>query len=77
MILITIGSVSPKPLRPVSMTPAAPVGKFTAIVVDTIGKFVTGVNDTGVLDLRISPRIFKLIRNDPNVIFRGSGENDS
>jgi hypothetical protein len=29
------------------------------------------------LDLRISPRIFKKNRNDPNVIFRGLGEGDS
>jgi hypothetical protein len=29
------------------------------------------------LDLRISPRIFKKIRNDPNVIIRGLGEGDS
>ncbi len=29
------------------------------------------------LDLRISPRIFKKIQNDPRVIFRGLGEDDS
>ncbi len=29
------------------------------------------------LDLRISPRIFDKIRNDPNVIIRGLGEGDS
>ncbi len=29
------------------------------------------------LDLRISPRIFEKIWNDPNVIFRGLGEDDS
>ncbi len=29
------------------------------------------------LDLRISPRIFEKIRNDPTVIFRGLGEGDS
>jgi hypothetical protein len=29
------------------------------------------------LDLRISPRIFEKIRNDPNAIFRGLGEGDS
>jgi hypothetical protein len=28
-------------------------------------------------DLRISPRIFEKIRNDPNVIFRGLEEDDS
>ncbi len=30
-----------------------------------------------VLDLRISPWIFEKIRNDPNVIFRGSGKDYS
>jgi hypothetical protein len=29
------------------------------------------------LYLRISPRIFEKIRNDPNVIFRGLGEGGS
>ncbi len=29
------------------------------------------------LDLRISPQIFEKIRNDPKVIFRGLGEDDS
>ncbi len=29
------------------------------------------------LDLQISPRIFENTRNDPNVIFRGMGEDDS
>jgi hypothetical protein len=29
------------------------------------------------LDLRISPRIFEKIWNDPNVIIRGLGEGDS
>jgi hypothetical protein len=29
------------------------------------------------LDLQISPRIFEKIRNDPNAIIRGLGEDDS
>jgi hypothetical protein len=29
------------------------------------------------LELRISPRILETIRNSPNVVIRGSGENDS
>jgi hypothetical protein len=29
------------------------------------------------LDLRISPGIVEKIRNDPNVIFRGLGKDDS
>jgi hypothetical protein len=46
--------------------------------VDTGDKFATDVVDTSVhLDLRISPRIVDKIRNDPNVIFRGLGEDDS
>jgi hypothetical protein len=51
-------------------------GKFATGVVDTGGKFATGVNDTVHLDLRISPRIFEKIQNDPNVIIRGLGESD-
>ena len=67
------------------------VAKFAAGVVDTGGKFAAGVVDTGGnlppvsltpmanlhLDVRISPRIFEKIRNDPNVIIRGLGEGDS
>jgi hypothetical protein len=69
-------------LPPVSTTQGELVAKFAAGVVDTGGKFATGVVDTGSnlplvlltplanlpqhLDLRISPRIFKKIRNDPN-----------
>ena len=54
---------------------------------ELVAKFAAGVVDTGLppvlltpvvnLDLRISPRIFEKIRNDPNVIFRGLGEGDS
>jgi hypothetical protein len=62
--------------------------KFTAGVVDTGGKFVTGINDTsgtggkftaGDIDTSgaQSPQIFKKILNEPNVIFRGLGEDDS
>jgi hypothetical protein len=51
-------------LPPVSLTPAAnsPPVSLTPVV---------------HLDLQISPRIFKKIRNDHNVIFRGLGEGDS
>jgi|LakMenE18May11ns_1017337.scaffolds.fasta_scaffold03185_1 hypothetical protein len=64
-------------------------GKFAAGVVDTGGNLppvsltpaanLPPVSLTPVvhLDLRISPRIFKKNRNDPNVIFRGLGEGDS
>jgi hypothetical protein len=31
----------------VSTTPSIPAAKFTAIVIDTRGKFANGVNDTG------------------------------
>ena len=48
--------------------------QFATGVIDTGGKFATAVVH---LDLRISPRIFKKNRNDPNVIFRGLGEGDS
>jgi hypothetical protein len=58
---------------------------FATGVNDTGGKFAAGVVDTGGnlppvlmtpvvhLDLRISPRIFKKIRNDSNVIISGLG----
>jgi len=51
------------------------VAKFAAGVVDTGGKFATGVIVPVVnLELRISPRIFEKIRNSPNGILRGLGE---
>ncbi len=61
------------------------MAKFAAGVVDTDSKFAAGVVDTGgnlppvvhLLDLRISPRIFEKILNDPYVIIRGLGEGDS
>ncbi len=51
-------------LPPVSLTPVAnlPPVSLTPVV---------------HLDLRVSPRIFEKIRNDPNVIIRGLGEGDS
>jgi hypothetical protein len=51
-------------LPPVSLTPVAnlPPVSLTPVV---------------HLDLRICQRIFKKIRNDPNVIIRGLGEGDS
>jgi hypothetical protein len=71
-------------LPTVSTTQGGLVAKFAAGVVDTGGKFAAGVVDTGgnlppVVhhDLRISPRIFEKIRNDPNVIITGLGEGDS
>ncbi len=61
------------------------VAKFAASVVDTGGKFATGVVDLPPvsmipvvhLHLRISPRIFKKTQNNPNIIFGGFGEDDS
>ncbi len=64
-------------------------GKFAAGVVDTGGNLppvlltpaanLPPVSLTPVvhLNLRISPRIFEKIRNDPNFIFRGLGQGDS
>ncbi len=51
-------------LPPVSLTPVAnlPPASLTPVV---------------HLDLRISPRIFEKIRNDPTVIFRALGEGGS
>jgi hypothetical protein len=65
------------------------VGKFAAGVVDTGGNLppvlLTPVANLPPVslapvvhhDLRISPRIFEKIRNDPKVIFVGLGEDDS
>jgi hypothetical protein len=47
-------------LPPVSTTLAKLVAKFAAGVVDTGGKLATGV-----VDVRISPRIFEKFRNGP------------
>jgi hypothetical protein len=64
-------------------------GKFAAGVVDTGGnlppvllKPVANLPPVSLtpmvhLDLRISPRIFEKIRNDPKVIIRGLGGGDS
>ncbi len=49
------------------------VAKFTAVVVDTGVKLATGVPDTGGVPW---PNFWKFW-NDPNVIFRGLGEDDS
>jgi hypothetical protein len=63
--------------------------KFAAGIIDT-GGIDTGGNLPPVSltpvanlppvvhpDLRISPRIFEKIQNDPNVIIRGLGQGDS
>jgi hypothetical protein len=77
-------------LPPVSLTTQGElVAKFAAGFFDTGGKLAASVIDTEGnlppvsltpvvhLDLRISPRIFEKILNDPNVIIRGLGEGDS
>ncbi len=80
-----------KPTVPVAKFASGVVdtdGKFATDVVDSGGKF-DAVSLTPVanfpqvllipvvhLDLRISQRIFEKIRNDPNVIFSGLGEDD-
>jgi hypothetical protein len=62
-------------LLPVLTTTALLVAKFSAGVVDTGGKLLPVLLISVVnLVLRISPRIFSEIRNYPNVIFRGLGE---
>ncbi len=47
MEILAIQGAQPVSLTPVSTTPAVPVAKFTAGVVDTGGKFATDVIDTG------------------------------
>ncbi len=62
--------------------------KYTAGVVDTGGKFIAGINDTSGTGDKLttgdidtsgapSPKIFEKILNEPNVIFRDLGEDDS
>ncbi len=51
-------------LPPVSLTPGANLAPVS-------------LTPVAHLDLRISPRIFEKIPNDPNVIIRGLGEGDS
>ncbi len=82
--------MQPVLLTPVANLPQGEmVAKFAAGVVDTGCKFAAGVVDTGGnlppvsltpvvhLELRIYPRIFEKIRNNPIVIIRGLGEGDS
>ena len=54
-------------LPPVSLIPVANLPPVSPVSLTLV------VN----LDLRISPRIFAKIRNDPKVIIRGLGEGDS
>ncbi len=67
-------------LPPVTLTPVANLPPVSTTQGEMVEKFAAGVVDTGGnlhLDLRISPRIYEKIRNDPNVIIRGLGEGDS
>ncbi len=62
-------------LPPVSLIPVAnlpPVSLILAAILPPVS-----LTPVVHLDLRISPRIFEKIRNDPNVISRGLGEGDS
>ncbi len=65
-------------LLPVSLTPVANL----PLVSTTLAVLVTNLPPVslipvGHLDLQISPRILEKIRNDPNAIIRGFGEDDS
>jgi hypothetical protein len=74
---------------PESLTPVANLPPASTTQGELVAKFAAGVVDTGGnsppvsltpvvhLDLRISPRIFEKIRNDPIVIIRGLGKGDS
>ncbi len=76
-------------MPPASLTPVANLPPMSTTQGELVTKLAVGVVDTGGnlppvsltpvvhLDLRISPRIFKKIRYDPNVIIRGFGEGDS
>jgi hypothetical protein len=65
-------------LPPVSLTPVANLPPVSTTQGDLVAN-LPPVSTTPVvhLDLRISPRIFEKIRNDPNVMIRGLGEGDS
>ncbi len=88
-VVDTGGKLPPASLTPAANLPPVSVnntrgtgGKICPGVVDTGGN-LSSVSLTPVanlppvslvhLDLRISPRIFEKIRNDPNVIIRGLG----
>ncbi len=56
------------------MTPAVPVEKFMAGVIDTGGKFTSVINAGGAPWLANISANFQNSWNDPYVIFRGLGE---
>ncbi len=60
-------------LPPVSLTPVTNL----PLVSTTQGELVANFPPVVHLDLRIYPRIFEKIRNDPTVFIRGLGEGDS
>jgi hypothetical protein len=64
-------------LPPVSLTPVAGVidtgGNLPPVSLTPVANLPPVVHP----DLRISPRIFEKIQNDPNVIIRGLGQGDS
>jgi hypothetical protein len=62
-------------LPPASLTPAANLPQVSLTPVANLPP--VSLTPVVHLDLRISPRIFEKILNDPNVIFRGLGEGDS
>jgi hypothetical protein len=76
-------------LPPVSLIPAANLPPVSTTLGKLVAKFAAGLADTGGnfaavslipvvhLYLRISPRNFEKIRNDPNGILWGWGETDS
>jgi hypothetical protein len=63
-------------LSPILLTPVANLPPVSTTPAVTVAKFATGIVDVH-LDLQISPRIFRKIPNDPNVIFSGLREDDS
>ncbi len=50
-------------MPPLSTTPAVPVAKFAAGVVDTDGKFATGVVATGVVETGDDPSLVNISAN--------------
>ena len=87
MLRLLKGTVS-RDFSPVSLTPVANLPSVSTTQGELVAIFAASVVDTGGnlppvsltpvvhLDLR-SLQIFEKIRNDPNVIIRGLGKDDS
>ncbi len=67
---IPVANLPPVPLIPVANLPPVPL-------IPVANFLLVSLTQVMRLDLRIFPRIFEKIQNDPIVIFKGLGEDDS